>query len=130
MLGRNFAGASLIAAIVLSGMAPVSANTHAHQHATQSARTLGSRKAETAQITKNTDLQERTRTVQLNSSQLNEPRLNPSTQQSFRLVHRPGPFGAYAILPWRQQARRRFVRSGRRRKIEHCEPDHWAGTGR
>ena len=78
MLGRNFAGAGLIAAIVLSSMAPVSANTHARQHATHVTRTLDSQKAETAQITKNSDSQERTKTAQLNSFQLNAPETQPS----------------------------------------------------
>ena len=77
MLGRNFASAGLIAAIVFSGMAPVSANTDARQHATHVARTPDSRKTELAQITKNTDSQERTRTAQLNSSQLKAPATQP-----------------------------------------------------
>jgi hypothetical protein len=81
MSGRKFASVSLIAAIVFSGMAPVSATAHARQRATHSERILESRKAASAQIMKDRASQERARTAQLNSSQLNalEPQFNDAT---------------------------------------------------
>jgi hypothetical protein len=94
MLGRIFAAAGLIAAIVLSGLAPVAAKTDARQHATQVPRTLVSRKAETAQINKSMHSQERTTTAQLNSSeaQLDPSQLNaPETRPSDRTIVSVGP---------------------------------------
>ena len=86
MPGRNFASFSLAAAIVLAGMASVSAREDARQHATHSAPVTQSRKAESAQImkdesaqiTKHKQAQERARTAQLNSSQIDsqESQLN------------------------------------------------------
>jgi hypothetical protein len=78
MLGRNFTSASLIAVVVLAGMAPVSANANARQHATHSTPKLESGKVESVLVTKNRDSQDRTRTAQLNSSQLNAPEAKPS----------------------------------------------------
>lgn len=75
MPGRNFATIGLIAALVLGGMAPVSANERSRQHST---RTMENKKAESAQSVKEKDRQERAKTALLNSSQidLREFRLN------------------------------------------------------
>jgi hypothetical protein len=74
MPGRKFASISLAAAMVLSGMAPALANQHARQQTTHSIRAAESRKAESAQATKDKDSkdsQERARTALLNSTEIN-----------------------------------------------------------
>ena len=80
MPGRNFASLSLAAAIMLAGMASVSAKQDAQQHATHSVRVAENRKAESSQITKDKDkeLREHATTAELNSAQIDGQKPEPN----------------------------------------------------
>ena len=73
MPGRKFATISLVAALVLAGMAPVSANERSQQH--HSTRVVENKKTEAAQSIKEKDMQERAKTALLNSSQIDSQEL-------------------------------------------------------